>query len=146
MFGSSSCLAAGSEEPKSVFDSQMVLQLANFAVFWTKANGGKWIKLSQGKLPDQKCQDNRGLADCLASCGYVINDAPAHIVAAAKERIPAAGTVTPAHIRTAIRKTSLFQQGLKSGSIEQRLQVKVIALKITSSVCFNRDKVSETGC
>lgn len=99
------------------------LQMAGFTVFWTTADGGKWIKLSQGKLPDQKCQDDKALADCLATCGYPVIEAPPHIVAAAKERMPNAGTISPAHIRTAIRKNQGFQEGLRAGSLEQRLEV-----------------------
>lgn len=97
--------------------------MASYAVFWTKAEGGKWIKGSQGKLPDKLCQEDKALADCLAGCDFPLIDAPPHIVAAAEQRISQASCVTPGHIRSAIHKKNTFQQALKIGSLEDQLKV-----------------------
>lgn len=48
----------------------------------------------------------------------------AEIIKACQEKLPNAATITPGHIRTAIRKNAAFQQGLKSGTLEQRLQAR----------------------
>lgn len=96
--------------------------MANSSVFRTAAEGGKWIRMSQGKLPDRLCREDKALADSLAGCQYPIISAPDHIVAAAQQRLPNAATVTPGHIRTAIRKSPAFQQALQAGPQEERLQ------------------------
>ena len=95
------------------------------AVFWTDADGGKWIKGSQGKLPDKLCLDDKQLASCLTGCSYPLIDCPAEIVHAAETRLPNASTISPGRIRTAIRKNVGFQQGLKAGSQAQQWQVQM---------------------
>ena len=100
-----------------------------YAVFWTKSEGGKWMKASQGKLPDKLCQEDKALADCLASCGFALIDAPPHIVTAASDRISQAASVTPGHIRTAVRKTKTFQEALKTGTLQERLKVSLLFLE-----------------
>ena len=106
-----------------VAKSASALQIGSYAVFWTKSEGGKWIKASQGKLPDKLCQGDKALADCLAGCGFALVDAPPHIVAAAEQRVNHAASITPGHIRTAVRKSKAFQQALKTGALQERLKV-----------------------
>ena len=102
------------------------MQMVNCSVFWAAAEGGKWIKASQGKLPDKLCQEDTTLADCLAACQYPLISAPAHIVAAVRERLPNAVSVSPGHIRTAIRKNAAFQSAMKAGPLEQRLKASLL--------------------
>ena len=102
--------------------------MSSFAVFWTKADGGKWIKSSEGKLPDKLCQKDKALAECLTDCNFPLIDAPSHIVAAAEQRISEAGCITPSRIRTAIRKPAGLRLALKTGSLDARLKASSLSL------------------
>jgi len=81
------------------------------------------MTIAQARLPDHLCQENKDLSTCLAECGMAIVDAPRDIVAAVTEKCPTAKSVTPGRIRTAIRKTTGFQEALKNKPLEARKKV-----------------------
>ena len=98
------------------------MQLADKHVFWTKADGGRWLDLREARLPDRACQENPALAACLAAGGYPVVSAPPEVVAAARELCPTAKIVTPSRIRSTLRARG-FQAVLNSGSAQQQMQV-----------------------
>ena len=100
----------------------VAVQLADKPVFWTKADGGRWLDLKEVRLPDWACQESPALAACLAAGGYAVVSAPPEVVAVVRELCPTAKIVTPSRIRSTLRAKG-FQAVLNSGSTQQQMQV-----------------------
>lgn len=88
----------------------MVLQLPAQAVFWTRADQGRWKTLTEVLLPDKHCQNSADLTAYLQKAGFPVADMPPHIVEAALERCPGAACITPSDLRkpAAMEKLQTF--------------------------------------
>ena len=75
------------------------LQIPNFAVFWTRADGGKWLQLKHVLLPDAACQASPQLTDCLQKAGFCLTSMPADITAMLQQKCPGASCISPELVR-----------------------------------------------